>query len=240
MRRATATKACSQEPMFEKYTEKARRVIFFARYEASELGGRAIEAEHILLGLLREDLELFRRLLPEGTDLAAEAAAVRSAVEAAYPREEKLSASVDMPLSPSAKQALSCAADESQKMSHLHIGTEHLLVGLLRDEGSLASGLLRSRGLELGSVRTQISGGRITTQSKKDEAPVVGSLTQLNALIEVLVRQGVFTREEFVEELAGRYIVSDLHAMLQSLLGLLSRKGVIDEDDTREIMGLKQ
>jgi len=56
----------------------------------------------------------------------------------------------------------------------------------------------------------------------------------------VLVRQGGFTREEFVEELAGRYILPDLHATLQSLLGLLSRKGVINENDTREIMGLMQ
>jgi ATP-dependent Clp protease ATP-binding subunit ClpA len=226
--------------MFEKYTEKARRVIFFSRYEASQLGGRAIESEHILLGLLREDLELFRRLSPEGTDLAAEASALRSAVEAVHTRDEKLSASVDLPLSGSAKQVLSCAADESQKMSHLHIGTEHLLLGLMREEGSFASGLLRSRGLELDSVRTQISRGSITPQSKKGEAPVVRFLTPLNALVEVLVRQGVFTREEFVEELAGRYILPDFHATLQSLLGLLSRKGVINENDTREIMGLMQ
>ena len=54
------------------------------------------------------------------------------------------------------------------------------------------------------------------------------------------MRQGGFTREEFVEELAGRYILPDLHATLQSLLGLLSRKGVINENDTREIMGLMQ
>ncbi len=207
--------------MFEKYTEKARRVIFFSRNEASQIGGRAIEPEHILLGLLREDLELFRRLLPEGTDLVAEANAVRSAVEAAHPRDEKLSASVDLPLSASAKQALSCAADQSQKMGHLHIGTEHLLVGLLRDDGSFASGLLRSRGLQLDEVEARISGGSITPQSKKGEAPIVRFLTQLNALVEVLVRQGVFTREEFVEELAGRYILPDLHATLQSLLGLL-------------------
>jgi ATP-dependent Clp protease ATP-binding subunit ClpA len=226
--------------MFEKYTEKARRVIFFSRYEASQMGGRAIEPEHILLGLLREDLELFRRLLPEGTDLVAEADAVRSAVEAARPRDEKVSASVDLPLSASAKQALSCAADQSQKMGHLHIGTEHLLVGLLRDDESLASGLLRSRGLKVDEVESRIRVGSITPQSKKGEAPIVRFLTQLNALVEVLVRQGVFTREEFVEELAGRYILPDLHATLQSLLGLLSRKGVINENDTREIMGLAQ
>lgn len=225
--------------MFEKYTEKARRVIFFSRNEASQIGGRAIEPEHILLGLLREDLELFRRLLPEGTDVVAEASATRSTVEAAHAREGKAVASVDLPLSASAKRVLSAAANESQKLGHRHIGTEHMLVALLREE-SLASELLRSRGLKLEEVEARISGGSITPQSKKGEAPVVRFLTQLNALVEVLVRQGVFTREEFVEELAGRYILPDLHATLQSLLGLLSRKGVINENDTREIMGLIQ
>jgi ATP-dependent Clp protease ATP-binding subunit ClpA len=226
--------------MFEKYTEKARRVIFFSRYETSELGGRAIEPEHILLGLLREDLDLFRRLLPEGTDLVAAANAVRSAVEAAHPKGEKLSASVDMPLSASSKLVLLGAANESQKMGHYHIGTEHLLVALLRDDQSLASELLRTRGLKLEEVEPQISGGSATPRSRQSEPPVVRLRTQLNALVEVLVRRGVFTREEFVEELEGRYILHDLHATLLSLLGLLSRKGVLTENDTREIMGLMQ
>src|SRR5262245_36805608 len=64
----------ASSPMFEKYTQRARRVIFFSRYEASLLGHRAIEPEHILLGILREDLELFRRLMPDRSDLITDVA----------------------------------------------------------------------------------------------------------------------------------------------------------------------
>jgi ATP-dependent Clp protease ATP-binding subunit ClpA len=224
--------------MFEKYTEKARRVIFFSRYEASQIGGHAIEPEHILLGLLREDLELFRRLLPYAVDWEAETNAIRKDIEASRPTAGKLSTSVDMPLSASAKQALSRAADESVKLGHVHIGTEHLLLSLLRTEQSLASRLLHARGLNLEKAEKLVSGGSITPQSKKGEAPVVRFLTQLNALVEVLIKQGVFTREEFVEEIASRYILPDLHATLHSLLGLLSRKGVINENDRQEVIGL--
>ena len=103
--------------------------------------------------------------MPANTDLAGEVRAIRRAVESAHPREEKVSTSVDLPLSSSAKQALLYAAEASHGMGHRHIGTEHLLVGLLKDEASLASRILRERGLRLGPIETQISGGGVTPQS---------------------------------------------------------------------------
>ena len=89
--------------MFEKYTEKARRVIFFARYEASQLGSRCIETEHILLGLLREDKALASRFFPR-TETALEN--IRKQVEGRSPSRERVSTSVELPLSDESKRVL--------------------------------------------------------------------------------------------------------------------------------------
>ena len=120
--------------MFERYTEKARRVIFFARYEASQFGASAIEPEHILLGLLREDAFLLRRYLPRGgVDSLREEVATR--IDA----KEKFPTSVDIPVSPAAKRVLNHANEASEQLQQRHVGTEHLLVGLLREGKSLAA-----------------------------------------------------------------------------------------------------
>jgi ATP-dependent Clp protease ATP-binding subunit ClpC len=131
--------------MFEKYTEQARRTIFFARYEVSELGGDTIDPEHLLLGLLREDKTLLPLLLHERDEPAREA--IRSEIEAHIRSGEKLSTSVEISLSAEAKAALLNAAEESEGMSHKHIGTEHLLLGVLRIEGSFAAGVPGAHGI---------------------------------------------------------------------------------------------
>src|SRR6266571_4237997 len=89
--------------MFERYTEKARRVIFFARYEASQFGAHAIDSEHILLGLLREDKQLTQKFFrsPHST-----VESIRREIESRTPLRDKVSASVDLPLSSSAKRVL--------------------------------------------------------------------------------------------------------------------------------------
>src|SRR5688572_27664158 len=113
--------------MFERYTEKARRVIFFARYEASQLGSRQIDAEHLLLGVWREDKQLAQGLFHSP---AAAISSMRKEIEEYLGADEKISASIDLPLSPHAKRALSLAADESNKLQHRSIHTDHLLLGL--------------------------------------------------------------------------------------------------------------
>ncbi|MEW6212077.1 MAG: Clp protease N-terminal domain-containing protein, partial [Acidobacteriota bacterium] len=90
--------------MFDRYTEKARRVIFFARYEASQLGAQSIEVEHILLGLLREDKQLSQRFFrsPHST-----VESIRREIEkGAVFHERQLNQTVDLPLSPPAKRVL--------------------------------------------------------------------------------------------------------------------------------------
>jgi ATP-dependent Clp protease ATP-binding subunit ClpC len=139
--------------MFERYTEKARRVIFFARYEASEFGSPCIETEHVLLGLLREDKALANRFLPSGESVES----IRTQIRSLTTVREKLPTSVDLPLSHDSKRVLTYAAEEASRLSHRHIGPEHLLLGLLREEAGLAANLLRERGLSIEQVREELS-----------------------------------------------------------------------------------
>lgn len=139
--------------MFERYTEKARRVIFYARYEASMFGSPAIETEHLLLGLAREDREVCRRFFPAKVSMDV----LRKRIEGSTPLREKTSTSVELPLSQDAKRVLAQAHEESDRLGHRHIGTEHLLLGLLTVEGTLAERVLRENGLEASRVRELIA-----------------------------------------------------------------------------------
>jgi hypothetical protein len=133
--------------VFERYTEKARRVIFFARYEASHYGSPYIDTEHVLLGLLRENrwLEL---LLPPGSKES-----IRNQIDARNIVREKMPTSVDLPLSNECKRVLAYAAEEAERLRHGHIGTEHLLLGLLREKKCFAAEILRERTLSLEKLR---------------------------------------------------------------------------------------
>jgi ATP-dependent Clp protease ATP-binding subunit ClpA len=139
--------------MFEKYTEKARRVIFFARYEASQFGAKAIEPEHILLGILREDKGLVQRFFGESDRILG---TIHKEIESRVGVKEKVSTSVDLPLSPPAKRVLSYSQAESERLEHRYIGTEHLLLGLLCEEQSIAFEILSERGLRLEQIREDL------------------------------------------------------------------------------------
>jgi hypothetical protein len=138
--------------MFERYTEKARRTIFFARYEASQFGSLYIETEYLLLGLLREDKALANRFLRSHTTVES----IRKQIERHTAPREKVSTSVDLPLSHASKRVLAYGHEESERLNHKHIGTDHLLLGLLREEECFAAQLLREQGLTLDSVREQV------------------------------------------------------------------------------------
>ncbi|MBO0910373.1 MAG: ATP-dependent Clp protease ATP-binding subunit [Acidobacteria bacterium] len=194
--------------MFERYTEKARRVIFFSRYEASMFGSPYIETEHLLLGLLREDKALSSRFLR--SDAAVES--IRKQIEGHTTIREKVPTSVDLPMSNECKRVLADAAEEAALLSHKHIGTEHLLLGLLRQEKCFAAQILMERGLRLRGAREELarqasvssvtSGG--IRPSGLDELstyvsdlvdqtqPLVGRENELHRLIELLCR---FTRK---------------------------------------------
>lgn len=129
--------------MFERFTEKARRTIFFARYEASHFGSPYITPELLLLGLLRERKNLFGI-----TDVEPIANQVRSQLTVG----EKFSASLDLPISHDAKRVLAYAAEEAERLSHQAIATDHLVLGFLREPGR-AKDVLESHGLDLINLR---------------------------------------------------------------------------------------
>src|SRR5437899_1612854 len=156
--------------MFERYTEKARRVIFFARYEASQFGSPYIETEHLLLGLLREDKQLTNRFLRSHASIES----IRKQIEGRTTVREQVSTSVDLPLSQECKRVLTYATEEAERLAHKHIGTEHLLLGLLREEKSFAAEILHERGLRLSTIREEL--GRVQSDKMSSSRPKETSL----------------------------------------------------------------
>ena len=139
--------------MFERYTEKARRTVFFARYEASQLGSQEITCEHLLLGLLRDDKAVLRQLL-----LKIDYESVRNQIVArVQPGDLKLPLNVDLPLSEQAQLVLKSAMEEADRLNARHIGTEHLLLGLLRDGESSSAKILVRFGADLESLQKKIA-----------------------------------------------------------------------------------
>ena len=193
--------------MFERYTEKARRVIFFARYEASQFGSPYIETEHLLLGLIREDKALANRFLRSHAAVES----IRKQIEAHTTIREKVSTSVDLPMSHECKRVLAYSAEEAERLSHKHIGTEHLLLGLLREEKCFAAEILHERGLRLATIREELARSqsekllssrpkessllaefsRDLTQAAVDNIldPLVGRDNELERLVQILCRR---------------------------------------------------
>ena len=193
--------------MFERYTEKARRVIFFARYEASQYGSPYIESEHLLLGLLREDKALANRFLRGHGSIES----IRKQVEGRTVIRERVSTSVELPFSEEVKQILRHAIEQAERMAHKHIGTEHLLLGLLSEEKSLAAEILHERGLRLATVREELTrshGEKMAPARSKETSllsefsrdltqaaldgqldPLVGRESELERVVQILCRR---------------------------------------------------
>ena len=157
--------------MFERYTEKARRVIFFGRYEASQFGSPYIESEHLLMGILREDKALTNRFL------RSEVAFIRKQVEDQSTVREKTSTSVDLPLSNESKRVLAYAAEEAERLAQKHIGAEHLLIGLLREEKCFAAQILMERGLRVSEVREKLARQPHESAQGQKRPSVLGELS---------------------------------------------------------------
>jgi hypothetical protein len=138
--------------MFERYTEQARRVLFFARYEASQFGAEYVRPEHLVLGLFREDKALVHQFLRSH----AASEELRKQIGERFEKREKISTSVDIPLDTDAKRALAFASDEAPTPGE--IGTAHLLLGVLHLGAHFAAEILRERGLSLEDVRLELKG----------------------------------------------------------------------------------
>src|SRR5213594_3305160 len=162
--------------MFERYTERARRVIFFARYEASQFGSTTIETEHLLLGLIREDKNLTNRFLRNHSSIES----IRKEIEGRTTIREKVSTSIDLPLSNECKRILAYAAEEAERLNHRHIGTEHLLLGILREEKCVAAEILHERGLRLNAIREELARSVVDRQTliKPKETPLLSEFSR--------------------------------------------------------------
>ncbi len=162
--------------MFERYSEKARRIIFFARYEASQFGSPYIESEHMLLAILRESRETFLS--------SDDRAKLTQEITSQLPHNEKISTSIDLPLSHALKRSLAYAAEEAERVAHKNIDAAHLLLGLLRIESPVSAALNRY-GITIESLRERLT-QPISSQSaapgtvsvlRSDFAPMLDRLT---------------------------------------------------------------
>jgi ATP-dependent Clp protease ATP-binding subunit ClpC len=136
--------------MFEKFTLRARRVIFFARLEASKTGCYAISTEHLLLGLMHENMYLLPEF-PADSGLAA----IRSELFG-QPPAEPVPTSIDMPLTESARRVLQQSAHERYSLKHDFVTSGHLLLGILGEEQSGANAILKRYGVQREQIMTRI------------------------------------------------------------------------------------
>ena len=140
--------------MFERYTERSRRVIFFARYEALQYGSQSIAPEHILLGLMREDKTLSAKYFPYRHSLTVDS--VRKEIEERIVVRDRIPQSSELHLSAVTKRILFYANEESRQLKNRHIGPEHILLGLIREERSVSAEILFGYGVRLDDIREKL------------------------------------------------------------------------------------
>ena len=158
--------------MFERYTEGAKRAIFFARQEATELGSGKIDTEHLLLGLLHYSHSRVNRVF----GLKKHTNSFRLKIKQRYPPSSPLSIT-DLPLTEPCKWALVHTAEEAQRLGSQKIDTDHLVLGLLRDKDSFVATLLAEVGLDLARARQIVApgAGQTPVSEKKPISPFIGS-----------------------------------------------------------------
>jgi ATP-dependent Clp protease ATP-binding subunit ClpC len=187
---------------FEKFSERARRVLTLAQEEAQHLNHSYIGTEHILLGLLREDEGLAAKVL---VSLGVNLGKVRSGVEFIIGRGDKPNTG-EIGLTPRAKRVIELAIDEARHLGHNYIGTEHLLLGLLHEGGGVAAGVLDSFGITLEQVRAEIT--KLLSQNVAKGRPTrttskTPTLDQLSTDLTELAKKGkldpVVGREKEIE-----------------------------------------
>jgi ATP-dependent Clp protease ATP-binding subunit ClpA len=230
--------------MFERYNEKARRVVFFARYEASQFGASQIEPEHILLGLIREDRDLRARFLPDYSPVFNR---IRESIEA-HEVPKHIRGDVDLPLSNEAKRVLSFAAQESEMLGNRYIGTEHLLLGLLAEKGTKAYEILTELGLRLDDVRKAIKDedpSKVRSiidrfiQNRLDQPDTGEHVRSARGycfeeeswspeVLKTCLDLGLITNSELAQELTSVSVMRNFAPDVEALLRLLVAKGLVD------------
>ena len=173
--------------MWQRFTERARKVVFYAQEEAQKFGDGYVSTEHLLLGLVRESDSVAARVLAR---LGVSFVRVRKEVEKQLPRSPARP-SQDMSLTPLAKRVIDIAYDEASNLNNNYIGTEHLLLGLVREGDGLAGGVLAKLGVELDRCRRE-------TMALQDEDALARSprAKQDQTWVEPVVLEGKVVRLE--------------------------------------------
>ena len=197
---------------FEKFSERARRVLSLAQEEAQRFNHNYIGTEHILLGLVRETEGVAARVL---SGLNVDLGKVRSAVEFIIGRGEKPTQG-EIGLTPRAKKVVELAVDEARRMNHTYIGTEHLLIGLLREGEGVAAGVLESLGISLEKVRTETH--RILSNSSTSGSQGTRSATRTPTLDQLGIDLTVAAKSDKLDPVVGR------EQELERVVQILSRR----------------
>ncbi len=194
--------------MWQRFTERARRVILLAQEEAGKMNSSHVGTEHLLLGLVREnDGVAAQVLLQTGLSLAL----IREEIEDEIDQKEEPAGS-EPKLTPRAKRVLELAADEARRMRHNYIGTEHLLLALIREKDGVAANVLRKLGLNLEKAREKVL-EYLGPETRDSERPSRGTF--------------VVQEEQEAREIARRERVKHLDSlewMLPMLTNLLPRQ----------------
>ncbi|HXH21992.1 MAG TPA: ATP-dependent Clp protease ATP-binding subunit [Dehalococcoidia bacterium] len=198
---------------FDKFTERARRVLTLAQEEAQRFNHNFIGTEHLLLGLVREGDGVAAKVL---NNLGVELSKVRSAVEFIIGRGEK-QVNTEIGLTPRAKKVIELAVEEARRLNHSYIGTEHLLLGLVREGEGIAFGVLESLGVSLERVRTETT--RILSQSMPQSTPAGGRASTRTPTVDQLgIDLTAMARAGKLDPVVGR------DREIQRLIQILSRR----------------
>jgi ATP-dependent Clp protease ATP-binding subunit ClpA len=220
---------------FDRFSERARKVLTLAQEEAQRFNHNYIGTEHLLLGLLREGEGVAAKVL---FNLGIELTKVRSAVEFIIGRGER-QVMGDIGLTPRAKKVIELAVDEARRLGHHYIGTEHLLLGLLREEEGVAAGVLEKLGMSIEKARSEVVRILTSTTSiearREEESPRTWRVAIENGTqglsspewrflaVPTVVREGVTITEPFVAPIATPIDLAKLR--IHHALELLGREG---------------
>jgi len=251
--------------MFERFTERARKVIILAREEAIRLGHNFVGTEHLLLGLIREGDGLAVAILKK---LNVSISALKAEIEKIVAVGTEFSPAGEIPFTPQAKKVLEYGISEARSLGHNYIGTEHLLLGLIREGEGIASVVLRDFGVSVAAAKSQAQellgeqtakqgggtsatrtpaldefGVDLTAQSRQDKLdPVIGREAEIERIIQVLSRRKKNNPVLIGEAGVGKTAIVEglaLRIVASNVPEILLRKRVVQLDLAGMVAGTK-